>query len=317
MSPSGPCNADAAPIIAVDLGGTKIRAGAVLGVRVTHTLTAATPATSGAPAVLDAVAGLVARVARACSAPATHAYRLGIGSAGVIDPLTGTVRSATDALPGWAGTQLTEELTRRTGLPTRAVNDVHAHCLGEASAGAARGATDALFVAVGTGIGAGIITGSRLVTGRHSVAGHMGHVPSVAAEGLICPCGAEGHLETVASGPAVLEGYRRRGGQAPAVSTADLARYAYDGDIAARAAFETAARALGSTLGGVVNFLSPEVVVLGGGLSGAGDLWWPHVRESMASELIPAVKGVSVRAPELGANAALIGAAGLWSDTTP
>lgn len=306
----------ATPVIAMDLGGTKIRAGVVRGATVTHVRTVATPAASGARAVLDAVAALVARVARACSEEGTEIARLGIGAAGVIDPATGTVRSATDALPGWAGTELTDELTRRTGLPARAVNDVHAHCLGEASAGAARGTSDALFVAVGTGIGAGIIAGGRLVTGRHNVAGHVGHLPSGAAEGLLCPCGAAGHLEAVASGPAVLEGYRRGGGQAAASSTADLAQHAHGGDDAARAAFETAARALGSTLGGVVNLLSPEVVVLGGGLSGAGELWWPHVRENMTAELIPAVRGVPVRIGELGADAALVGAASLWSDNT-
>jgi len=73
---------------------------------------------------------------------------------------------------------------------------------------------------------------------------------------------------------------------------------------------------LGSNLGGLVNLLSPEVVVLGGGLSGAGELWWPHVRENMTAELIPAVREVPVRMGELGADAALVGAANLWSDNT-
>lgn len=304
------------PVIAVDVGGTKIRAGVVLDSEVTHVVSVPTPAEAGAAAVLDALAETVNHVRRSAPGGDGAPRLLGLGSAGVIDPVGGRVLSATDALPGWAGTELCAELSERTGLPCRAVNDVHAHCLGEVTAGAAAGARDAILVAAGTGIGAGIISNGRLVTGRSSAAGHLGHLPAPAAEGLHCPCGATGHLEAIASGPAVLEEYRRQGGRAASSSTAELADEARSGDSTARAAFETAARALGSALGGVANLLSPEVIVLGGGLSGAGDLWWPHVRESFERELIPALRGLPLVEAALSADAALIGAASLWNENS-
>nr|WP_016996575.1 ROK family protein [Kocuria atrinae] len=88
-----------------------------------------------------------------------------------------------------------------------------------------------------------------------------------------------GHLEAIASGPAVLAEYRRSGGRATSSSTAELAEEARDGDALAREAFSKAGRALGSALGGVANLLSPEVIVLGGGLVEAGDLWWQYLEQ--------------------------------------
>lgn len=304
-------------MIAVDLGGTKIRAGLVVGGGVTQVHTAPTPADLGASAVLDAVAGLVARTMTAAAAQGQTPEVLGMGSAGVIDPESGLVVSATDALPGWTGTNLVSELQHRTRLSVRVVNDVHAHALGEASTGASSAARDSLLVAVGTGIGAGLICNGHLVTGRNSAAGHIGHQSSSCAAGLPCPCGGQGHLEAIAAGPAVLAAYRRAGGRATSSSTADLAGQARAGDAMAREAFAAAGRALGSALGGTANLLAPEVIVLGGGLAEAGDLWWPHVEQAFTEELIPAVRGVALRRAELGADAALIGAASLWSTAAP
>src|SRR5699024_8940153 len=126
---------------------------------------------------------------------AVSEWRIGVGAAGVIDPVTGTVVSATDSLSGWTGTRLVAELEARTQLRVRAVNDVHAHALGEAWSGASRGTSSSLLVAAGTGIGGGILWDGRLVTGRNSAAGHIGHLPAPAAAGLPCPCGATGHVE--------------------------------------------------------------------------------------------------------------------------
>ncbi|WP_308495938.1 ROK family protein [Kocuria sp. cx-455] len=304
------------PVIAVDLGGTKIRAGVVTGGRVTNVHSAPTPARLGASSVLDAVADLVARALTAVAPHDQAPLLLAVGSAGVIDPDSGLVISATDALPGWAGTNLITELQHRTRLSVRVVNDVHAHTLGEASYGASATARDSLLVAVGTGIGAGVICNGRLVTGRHAAAGHLGHMPSSLAAGLPCPCGGAGHLEAIASGPAVLNEYRRAGGRATSSSAAELAEQAREGDATAREAFATAGRALGSALGGVANILSPEVIVLSGGLVQAGDLWWPHLEQAFAEELIPAVRGLSAQRAQLGADAALIGAASLWDGAT-
>jgi glucokinase len=320
--------------VAVDVGGTKIRAGSVIDGRLAHVRSVPTPATSGAQAVLDTIAEVTAAVIAEASGSrgGESAWRIGIGAAGVIDPATGTVVSATDSLPGWAGTDLVTELSARSGLPVRVVNDVHAHALGEAAAGASRGTRNSLLVAAGTGIGGGFITDGHLLTGRNSAAGHVGHVPSAAASGLPCPCGGTGHVEAIASGPAILETYRRlvdtsdsptsapnsvagheMAAPAPG-NTRELAAAASAGDELALRAFDIGARALGSALGGISNILSPEVIVVGGGLAEMDETWWAPLRAAFAAELIPATAGIKLAKAELGQDAALVGAASLWND---
>ena len=227
-------------------------------------------------------------------------------------------------MPGWAGTDLVTELSARSGRPVRVVNDVHAHALGEAAAGASRGTRNSLLVAAGTGIGGGFITDGHLLTGRNSAAGHVGHVPSAAASGLACPCGGTGHVEAIASGPAILNTYRRLvdasdsptstpvAAPVPA-NTRELAAAASAGDALAVRAFDIGARALGSALGGIANVLSPEVIVVGGGLAEMDETWWAPLREAFAAELIPATSGTQLVKAELGQDAALIGAASLWN----
>jgi glucokinase len=374
-------------IIAVDVGGTKIRAGSVVDGALGHVRTVPTPASAGAQAILDTIAEAAAAVIAETEAdrggedgtdrdaPAGHAaatetgrgaavseWRIGVGAAGVIDPVAGIVVSATDSLSGWAGTRLVAELEARTRLRVRAVNDVHAHALGEAAAGASRGTDSSLLVAAGTGIGGGIIWDSRLVMGRNSAAGHIGHLPAPAAAGLPCPCGGTGHVEAIASGPAILATYRRLltderpSADSPAsgttvaptsdtvaapasdvaaapgrvgaprptgepgppntpgpATTRDLAAIASAGDPLAKRAFEIGARALGAALGGIANLVSPEVIVIGGGLAETDETWWAPLREAFAAELIPATAGAPLRKAELGQDAALLGAAGLWT----
>ncbi|SFL04026.1 glucokinase [Streptosporangium canum] len=228
-------------VVGVDIGGTKTSAGLVdssgtlLAVR-----TLPTPAAQGPAAVLDTAAGLVAEVASG----AGGVTAVGVGSAGVVDPRRGVIVSATGAIAGWAGTDLRGEVSRRLGLPVTVGNDVHAHALGEQWRGAAAGYADVLLVAVGTGIGASVVLGGRVLRGAHSVAGHAGHVPAAAAAGRPCPCGGHGHVEAVASGPALLAEYRARA--AAAVSgLADVARLAAQGDRIAVSVLAGGAAALG------------------------------------------------------------------------
>lgn len=312
-------------VVAVDVGGTKIRAGAVIDGTIIdgtmgHIREVPTPASEGRSAILDAIAEVAREVMRSTDASigadTPLLWKLGIGAAGVIDSEAGTVVSATDSLTGWAGTRLTAELTARLGLETRAVNDVHAHALGESFAGAARGSRSSLLVAAGTGIGGAFISEGRLLTGRNFAAGHIGHLPVAAAQGLPCPCDGAGHVEAIASGPAVLAAYRRAGGRADVSSTRELAGVARSGDVIAQEAFARAGETLGSILGGLANVLSPEVVVIGGGLAGTGELWWSPLCEAFDRELIPAIRGLELREAQLGSDAALIGAASLWSAAT-
>lgn len=301
--------------VGVDIGGTKTAAGLVdpSGV-VLVTATRPTPAAEGREAILDTAAEFARSVAGDRWGSITA---VGVGSAGVIDPERGVVVSATSALAGWAGTDLRGGLSRRLGgLPVATGNDVHAHALGEQWRGAAAGCADVLLVAVGTGVGASIVLGGKVRYGPRSVAGHAGHMPVPAAAGAPCPCGGTGHVEAVASGPALLAEYRRRGGTR-ATDLAGVARLAAAGDPLATDVLATGGTALGQAIGGLMNVIDPEIVVIGGGVAGCGDPWWQPVRAAIAAETLPALRDVPIVPAALSATAALLGAARLALTITP
>ncbi|MER7474111.1 MULTISPECIES: ROK family protein [unclassified Micromonospora] len=294
--------------VGADLGGTKTTAGLVTSAgTLLRSFTRPTPAAHGPTAVVDTVVRLV-REAMAASEEAVTG--VGVGAAGVVDPVSGTVLSATDALPGWAGTPLRMLLTERLGVPVAVDNDVYAHAMGEAWRGAGAGLSRVLVAAAGTGVGGCLVLDGEPYRGARHVAGSVGHVPAAEADGLPCPCGGSGHLETVASGPGLHALYRRRGGD-PAVGDARqvCARAAAGTDAVAAAAVDVAASALGRALGGVANLYDPDVVIVGGGLAGAGQRWWDGLVGAVRAELMPPLVGLPVLPAGLGATAAVIGAA--------
>lgn len=296
-------------VVGVDIGGTKTSAGLVdsagslLAVR-----TAPTPAGRGRGAVLGTAAGLVRALSGAPGGAGGRVAAVGVGSAGVVDPESGVVASATDAISGWAGTDLRGELSREVGLPVAVDNDVHAHARGERWRGAAAGRADVLVVVAGTGVGASLVLGGRVRHGAHAVAGHAGHLPAPGGGDRPCPCGARGHVEAVASGPALLAEYRRRTGSG-AGHLAEVARLAADGDRTAAAVLTEGAAVLGSAIGGLLNVVDPEIVVVGGGVAGCGEVWWRALREAVRAEVLPALRDLPVVPSALGAGAALLGAA--------
>jgi glucokinase len=293
-------------VVAVDLGGTKIAAAAVdheghCGPLVTRP----TPASEGPDKVLDAIADVVREVAD--TVPTVVA--VGIGAAGVIDDATGTVLAATDAIADWPGTGISEVLTDALDVPVVVDNDVNAHAAGEAWLGAGRGAGSLLMVAVGTGIGGAVILEGRPLHGAHHVAGEIGHAPARGAEHLTCACGHTGHLEAIASGPGLLRHYHFLGGDGAVSDTRAVVERARAGEPVALRSVRDAAAALGTCLAGFVMVTDPDVVVIGGGLVDAGDVWWEPMETALRAELIDIVREVPVKPAELGGTAALVGAA--------
>ena len=211
------------PVLALDLGGTKIRAALVSGAgpvdavarpmgkppagrppRVERVATVATPATEGRAAILEAALALAESVRDGADIAA-----VGISSAGVIDATRGRVTHATGSLSGWAGTDLTGPFAARFAVPVSVLNDVHAHGIGEARFGVGRDRSSLLLIAVGTGIGGCHVLGGSAVLGSRGAAGHVGHLAVPEAEGVPCPCGRIGHLEGFASGPGIVQLARR------------------------------------------------------------------------------------------------------------
>ncbi|MFG1779680.1 ROK family protein [Micromonospora sp. NPDC049048] len=299
-------------VAALDIGGTKTAAAIVTGQgEVVDRVTAATPGRAGATAILDTAADLVRHLRT--RAPGTGIRALGVGSAGVVDSATGRVLSATDVLTGWAGTDLAGRLRELLALPVAVINDVHAHALGEARHGVAAGRETVLLVAVGTGIGASFVAGGSVLAGAHSAAGHAGHQPSPYAGSLPCTCGGRGHLEALASGPGLAAEYARRTGR-PVDDLRAVAARAEDGDETAAAVVRLGGTAVGAAVGGLVNMLDPDVVVVGGGVTGLGEPWWRALRDAVRRETLPSLAGVPVLASALGSDAPLLGAASLaWA----
>ncbi|AXH96231.1 ROK family protein [Ornithinimicrobium avium] len=309
--------------LAVDVGGSKLAAAVVELPEgggepvITHRRTVPTPAQDGGPAVLAAVSALAVQVL-ADAGPGIDAGRdaaageqpvtaVGVASAGTVRPGDGTITHATGTLPGWAGTPLGQHLRHRLGLPVTVLNDVHAHGVGEALHGAGRGHRTVLVVAVGTGVGGALVIDGEPVVGTHGVAGHVGHLPVPEAAGMPCTCGREGHLEGFASGHGLRAAHlARTGHDLPAREVAALAA---SGDDAARALLAEAGRATGRAVGGLLNVLDPDVVVVGGGLAAAPEPWPTALREGVALEAMDPVAATPVLLSGAGADAALVGAA--------
>lgn len=295
-------------VAAVDLGGTKIAAAMVDDQgRCGPAVTRPTPAHEGPERVLDAVADAVREAAEAAGTQGPRA--VGVGAAGIFDTATGTVVSATDAITGWPGTPVAELLARRVDVPVVVDNDVNAHAAGECWRGAGRDARSTLMVTVGTGVGGAIVLDGRPLQGARGVGGEVGHMPARGAEHLRCGCGKSGHLEAVACGPGMVRHYRYLGGDPEITEARTLAERAGTGDELSCRAVTESAQALGTALAGLVTTVDPDVVVLGGGVSEIGPLWWDPVERTMRAELLAVVADVPLRAAELGATAALVGAA--------
>jgi glucokinase len=310
--------------IGVDLGGTKTAAGVVSAAgEVLFSETIPTLNRDGGDAILDATAALVSSLTSRAQAAGLDVAGVGVGSAGVIDAGRGVVVSATDAILGWAGTELTAGLAARLGVDpaaVRAVNDVHAHALGEAWTGAAAGTASSLLVAFGTGVGGSFVLDGQPVLGHRYAGGHVGHFASPYAfhegEPVPCVCGGAGHVEAIASGPAIREAYLRLGGTSEAADARAVFALAGASDAIAIKAVGMGAAAAGQAVGGLANILDPEVVVVSGGLSDAGDPWWRPMARALRAELLPALAGLPILPAKLGNAAAIVGAARLVL-TTP
>ncbi|MBK7820883.1 MAG: ROK family protein [Tessaracoccus sp.] len=292
--------------VAVDLGGSKTAAARVSADGgIGEVLVAPTPAADGPEAVLDTVTGLVARLWD------DHVVGVGVGTAGVVDPETATIVSATDVFARWVGTNLADGVRGRLGLSGDTVvevrNDADAHALGESWLGAGRGRGSMLMVAVGTGVGGGVILPGGLWTGAHRLAGEVGHVPTPGAEDFRCPCGRLGHLEALAAGPAIERRYAELAEEV--LPGPEITARAEAGDATAAFVVAAAATGLGTAIAGMVTLLDPACVVLGGGVAQAGPAWWTPLQAACRATLVDLVADIPLLPAELGPRAALFGAA--------
>lgn len=304
----------------IDIGGTKI-AGAVVDVdgTVVEEARVVSPATD--PEALETtVAGLVSDFA------ARHAVAaVGVGAAGYIDADRSTVLFAPNI--AWRDEPLGAELSRLTGLPVTVENDANAAAWGEFRFGAGRDYDDQLMVTVGTGVGGGVIVDGRLLRGGFGVGAEIGHLCLV-PDGRPCGCGNLGCFEQYGSGSALVRDARealaaspgiasdlldRAGGDPAAITGPLITEAARAGDPFAVEQLRSLGDRLGHGIASLVAVLDPRVIVIGGGVSEAGDLLLDPIRSSFARNL--SGRGhrpqAEIRPAELGTRAGVIGAADL------
>lgn len=291
------------PVLAFDVGGTDVKSalfdgdGNALGLRRTPT-----PVASGdrTPLILDHL-GRLARELRA-EHPDVVPQAAGLVVPGIVDPDAGIGVFASNL--GWQNAPLRDLAADRLGIPVAFDHDVRAASWAERMLGGARRYADAVVLVIGTGIaGALLIGGAPYTAGGY--AGEIGHSPI--ADGPLCPCGARGCLEAVASAGAIVRRYRAATGIEPDGAKDVIARAAA-GDAVAAEIWDSALDALAMSLAQLTAVVAPEAIVIGGGLSRAGEPFFGQLRRRLADRL--SFHRVPVLVPaELSGDAGLLGAA--------
>jgi glucokinase len=313
--------------IGIDLGGTNLRA-AIADTdtgQIFHQRKCPTLAAEGQQAVIQRIVQLIQELTEAGHGPDCDIKGVGIGVPGTPDIESGVIQFLPN-LPGkWLNVPLQSIIEERVKLPVALINDVRAITLGEWTFGAGRGAETVVCLAIGTGIGGGVVVNGQFHLGIGGTAGEFGH-HVVEIDGLPCGCGGKGCLELYASGPAiaamgvkeVMHGHTTRIGELVdydlnRINVEVIVQAAMEGDPVANGILQRVGTYLGIAVGNILGVLSPQRVIFSGGVSSAGDLLLRPIVQTVSERVhvIPVQKVQFVLA-ELGSSSGLLGAA-LWA----
>jgi len=314
-------------VLGIDIGGTNLVVGSVAeDGSALHALDSEpTHAEAGQTDVLDRLITLAQRTIERTRKEVSGAdiIGVGVGAPGPLDTKRGIVLLTPNL--GWVNLPLRQIIHERLGLPAALDNDANCAVLGEWWMGAARGTRNAIGITIGTGIGGGIIVDGKLYHGASDCAGEIGHT-TIDTEGRRCKCGNYGCLEAYASGPniamrAVEEikaGAVSRladyvGGDLRQVTAQTVYQAAHDGDQLALEVVNDTAKFLGVGIANLVNVFNPEVVVVCGGVTLAGDRLFDPLRREVARRAFkPAVSVCRIIPCELSGTAGVYGAAKVY-----
>jgi glucokinase len=312
------------PFIGVDLGGTNLRA-ALVDVTTgefSHLISVPAVAREGHDAVMVRMADLIEDVIQDSSLGKAQIGGVGIGVPGVLDLERGLTLFLPN-LPGtWPNVPLRDTLAERVQLPTTLLNDARSMTLGEWKFGAGRGVDTIACFGIGTGVGGGLIIKGQLHLGIGGTGGELGH-QTIDFNGPLCGCGNRGCLEAFASGSAIaamgvkaiVQGLTTRIGERVdydlnRVTPRVIYEAARAGDAIARDIYEQAGYYIGIAVANVIVSIGPRKVVIGGGVSQAGDLLLDPIRRTVTERVhVMPVEQVQIVLAELGPNAGMIGAA--------
>jgi glucokinase len=316
----GPTNSDL--VCAVDLGGTNLRAANIdRDGRIHERVRIPTPGSKPASEVVSAIAAAVRECEVGSLTRGAHAGNVSVVIPGSVHVETGVVFNAPN-IPSLQGFELAPALERALGRPVLLENDANAAALGEMWRGAARGYQTILCLTLGTGVGGGVILDGKLWRGADGTAGEIGHTTVDPFSDVKCKCGNNGCLEVYASATAIVRMTREALAEHPSsllhsTTTDDLTsekvfRAASAGDERALQVFQRMGVYLGIAMANLINIFNPEMIVIGGGVSAAWELFAGHARAEVMKRAfpVPAQRSKIVRA-ECGDDAGLIGAAWL------
>jgi glucokinase len=303
--------------IGLDVGGTTIKGAAVLeDGQIVYKEERPTEAEQGTMHMLDRMADFARDLAGLAGWQFEDVAGVGVGVPAFIDFTTGFVERAVNL--GWENVELLQELKKRLGdhVPIALENDANAAGLGETWAGGGKGFSDALFVTLGTGVGGGILVDGKIVHGANGMAGEIGHI-TIDPNGRRCNCGRNGCLETISSATGILAmAQERLAGETTTlkeeetISTRAVFEHAQRGDRVAQEVVYYAIDRLGFALANIGCTLNPQVIVVGGGVSSAGEALLGPLKDAFARYALPRVTaGTAIRLAELGNDAGVIGAA--------
>jgi glucokinase len=313
--------------IGVDFGGTNLRA-AVVNLEngsLSHPHRLETPALEGPRAVMDQIARLVEQVIQASGYPRTEFAAVGIGCPASMDMKRGNIRNAPNVIGDWPSIEFKREMEASLHLPVAPLNDVRAITLGEVTFGAGKEFNTVAVYAIGTGLGGGVAINGRLHLGVSGSAGEFGHM-IVDPFGLPCNCGSRGCLETIVSGNAISAQAAHAIVMRKKTSMSDLVKgdinrinpsivieAAKAGDAVACHILENAGVYLGISIANILVTLSPQRILIGGGVAAAGELLLEPARRTVRerTHMVP-LEEVEIVSTSLGENAGLLGSA-LWA----
>lgn len=315
------------PVLAVDLGGTQIRAALITPDLAVHCRRAVpTHDEEGVEAVLARICDVAAAVrddaaAQGLPTPAG----VGISSPGPLDPWRGVVLAAHN-LAGWRNVPIVARVSEALDMLAFLERDTNVAVMGEWRYGAARGTRNAIYITVSTGVGGGVIIDGRPLLGADGTAGEVGHI-TVELDGPRCGCGGIGHVEAIASGTALARDARamlvdavdsplaRLAESGEAVDAELVARAAAQGDEACVALLERAFVAIGALCASLVNLLDPEVIVIGGSIAEHHPRLFEIARRELGRRAFPILlDGVRIEPAALGGDVSLIGALPIVND---
>jgi glucokinase len=307
-------------ILALDFGGTKLAAGVVtIGERKwQNTERQLSPPDANAQTDIEIIKSLAHKLLQGEKPEA-----IGVSFGGPADCATGMVRLS-HHVPGWENTPLKQILETEFGAPTAIDNDANVAALGEYRFGAGEGYDSLLYITISTGVGGGWILNGKPWRGVEGMAGEIGHTV-VDPSGPVCLCGKRGCVERLASGPYMAQQVRERlegdrdkgrllrelaGNNLEAIAPPLISEAAARGDEVAKEAIARAGWAVGVAIGNAANLINPQLFVLGGGVTKAGELFWETLRRVARETALPEVK-FAIAAAKLGDEAPLWGAVAL------